>query len=349
MNRKRIFIFAILSMVLALGAYTCCMAHEEMPSGQFFSMIDENNNIIHQTGTKINVGDEYISADNARYKVLEITGNIAICRYQGEEKMPVISYNANKNTWVSKDVAMQVISGNQKPTIAIYHTHSDESYISGDGKESIKGNGGIYDVGEALATKLKSLGFNVKYNKNNHNPHDVNAYSRSRRTAMSLIKKENPDVIIDIHRDAVPPDVYEAKVDGKEVTKVKLVVGKQNPNMKSNLEFAKQVKAVMDKTNPGLSNGIFIGKGDYNQDLSPRSILIEVGAHTNNKQEAEEGAKLFADAMQNVLGSTNDQSPAAKPLEDNNQGAYTTLVIILVVVALAVGGFYLLNKGSGTR
>ena len=35
--------------------------------------------------------------------------------------------------------------------------------------------------------------------------------------------------MVDIHRDAVPPDVYQAEVEGKEVTKIKLVVGKQNP------------------------------------------------------------------------------------------------------------------------
>ncbi len=28
-----------------------------------------------------------------------------------------------------------------KPTIAIYHTHSDESYVPTDGKESKEGNG----------------------------------------------------------------------------------------------------------------------------------------------------------------------------------------------------------------
>jgi stage II sporulation protein P len=349
MNKRKINLITIVLLVLVFAVSTCCLAHEEMPKGQFFTMIDENSNIIHQTGTKVNVGDEYISADNARYKVVEITGNIAVCKYQGEEQMPVISFNSSTKSWAFKDAATEVVSGNKKPTIAVYHTHSDESYIPGDGKESKPGNGGIYDVGEAFVSELRKLGFNVKYNKNNHNPHDVNAYSRSRRTAMSLIKSENPDVIIDIHRDAVPPDVYETEVEGKEATKVKLVVGKQNPNMKTNLEFAKQIKAIMDKTNPGLSNGIFIGKGDYNQDLSPRAILIEVGSHTNSKQEAEAGAKLFASSMQNVLGGGDGQSPEAKPLENDNQGAYTTLAIILVVAAIGVGGFYLLNKGSGTR
>jgi stage II sporulation protein P len=157
--------------------------------------------------------------------------------------------------------------------------------------------------------------------------------------------------VVDIHRDAVPPDVYQAEVEGKEVTKIKLVVGKQNPNMKTNLEFAKQIKAVMDKQSPGLSNGIFMGKGDYNQDLSPRAILIEVGSHTNDKDSAAKGVKLFANTMQSVLAgnSGQNQDPAAKPLSQDNQGAFTNVLILLVVLSAAAGGFYLLNKGSGSK
>ncbi|KUG04661.1 stage ii sporulation protein p [hydrocarbon metagenome] len=324
-------------------------ANEEMPSGQYFTMVDENNNIIHQTGMIVSVGDEYISADNARYKVLEIKGDIAICNYQGEERMPVVGYDTKTQAWVFKGQEVPVLAGDKKTTIAVYHTHSDESYVPSDGKESIEGNGGIYDVGQAFVDELKKLGFDVQYNKNNHNPHDINAYSRSRKTAVSLMKKENPDVIVDVHRDAVPPGVYQAEIEGQEVTKIKLVIGKQNPNMKTNLEFAKKIKAVMDKQNPGLSNGIFIGKSDFNQDLSPRAILIEVGAHTNSKTAASEGVKLFASTMQAVAGGADNQGAAAKPLNQDNQGSFTTILILLVVVAAAGGGFYLLNKGSSSK
>ncbi len=353
MPRKRLLVIALtIGILWSLLAVPICTAHEEMPSGKYFTLVDENNNIIHQTGIKVNVGDEYISADNARYKVIKTKGDIAICAYQGEEQMPVVGYDTKTQAWVFKGQEVPVVSGEKEPTIAVYHTHSDESYVPSDGKESIEGNGGIYDVGQAFVDELKDLGFDVEYNKNNHNPHDINAYSRSRKTAVSLLKQENPDVIVDVHRDAVPADVYQAEVEGQEVTKVKLVVGKQNPNMKTNLEFAKKIKAVMDKKEPGLSNGIYIGKGDYNQDLSPRAILIEVGAHTNKKEDAEEGVKLFANAMQTVMGGSTDSSQsqaAAKPLTQDNQGSYTTILIILVVVAAAGGGFYLLNKGSSSK
>ncbi len=352
MPRKKLLAIALITgLWFNLIAVSISTANEEMPSGQYFTMVDENNNIIHQTGMIVSVGDEYISADNARYKVVNIEGDIAICTYQGEERMPVVGYDTATQAWVLRGQEVPVLAGEKKPAIAVYHTHSDESYVPSDGKESIAGNGGIYDVGQAFVNELKKLGFDVKYNKNNHNPHDINAYTRSRKTAVSLLKQENPDVIVDVHRDAVPADVYEAEVEGEDVTKIKLVIGKQNPNMKTNLEFAKKIKAVMDKQNPGLSNGIFIGKSDFNQDLSPRAILIEVGAHTNSKQAASEGVKLFASTMKSVVGgsSGDSQSPAAKPLNQDNQGSFTTILILLVVVAAAGGGFYLLNKGSSSK
>ena len=352
MTEKRTLLLALtLSLAVSLLLVPFCLAHEEMPAGEYFTLVDENNNVIHQTGMRVNIGDEYISADNARYKVMEIKGDVAICNYQGEERMPVVDYDSKTQAWVFRGQEVPALSGKQQATIAVYHTHSDESYVPSDGTESREGNGGIYDVGQAFVDELKSLGYQVEYNKDNHNPHDINAYNRSRRTAVSLIKKENPEVIVDVHRDAVPPDVYQAEVEGREVTKIKLVVGKQNPNMKTNLEFAKKIKAVMDKQSPGLSNGIFIGKGDYNQDLSPRAILIEVGAHTNDKKSAQEGVKLFASTLQAVMGDNSDasQDPAAKPLNQDQQGSYTAVIILLVVVAAAGGGFYLLNKGSSSR
>lgn len=328
--------------------------HEELTGGKYFSLVDENNRVIHQTAMQVYPGDEYIAADNSKYRVIEIVGDTARCVYQGQEVMPQVNYDPQKQVWVVEGDAVQAAYGGKQKTVAIYHTHSDESYVPTDGKESINGKGGIYDVGDALASKLTALGFKVEHNRNNHNPHDINAYNRSRRTAASLLKT-NPDVILDVHRDAVPASQYQTTVKGRSATKVKLVVGQSNPNQKSNLEFAKRIKAVMDKKDPGLSNGIYLGKGDYNQDLSPRAMLIEVGSDTNSKQDAEKGVQLFAETLPSVLGGSSgntgsagnqQSSPAAKPLSGENGGAWTSILIILAVVAVAGAGFYYLNRGS---
>lgn len=341
----------ILTLLLFSMAGTVA-AQNEMSSGRYCSLIDEQNHVIHQTGTQVYVGDVYIAADNSKYKVIEVSGQTARCVYQGKETMPSLD-----TAWLQSFMegnAVPVIGKSSNKTIAVYHTHSDESYVPSDGKESINGNGGIYDVGEAFVRQLKAQGFNVNYNKNNHNPHDINAYNRSRKTASTLLKQDMPTAIIDVHRDAVPPGEYQANVKGQDVTKIKLVVGRSNPNSQTNLQFAKKLKAAMDKVNPGLSEGIFMGKGDYNQDLSPRAMLIEVGAHTNSKDEAEKGVKLFAQTLPVVLGmagsndnaSSNPEGAAQKPAGQDDQGSTTTLIILIAVVALVIGGYFLVNRGS---
>lgn len=345
----------LLALALAVGLGLCLpttaqAVYEEMPSGYYFSLVDENNNTITQTGTQVYVGDEYISSDNGKYQVVEVSGHTARCVYVGQEQMPEVNFDNNRQAWVIDSKEIPVVAA--KPTIAVYHTHSDESYVPTDGKESKEGNGGIYDVGYALVQRLQQLGYTVEYNKNNHNPHDVNAYNRSRRTAASLMKNGS-QVLIDVHRDAVPPNQYQTTLNGQDATKIKLVVGKSNPNMKTNLEFAKQLKAVMDKTKPGLSNGIFMGKGDYNQDLNPRAMLIEVGAHTNPKDDATKGVTAFADVLSSALGGGSGEStggaPAAKPLQQNSPSAWTTILILITVAAAAGAGFYLLNKNNAGR
>ncbi len=351
MKKNRICLILTLTIIF-LAINSGLIYANELPSGQYFTLINENNQTIHQTGMVVNIGDEYITADNSRYKVKAINGTTASCVYLGEETMPVLEYSPQRKAWIFESQEIPAVSAN-KPTIAVYHTHNDESYIPGDGTESIDGRGGIHDIGETLAKQLKGLGFNVDYSDNNHNPHDINAYTRSRRTATTLLKKD-PDVVLDVHRDATPAEQYEANVEGEAVTKIKLVIGRQNPNMKTNLEFAKKIKALMDKKEPGLSNGIFMGKSTFNQDLHPRSVLIEVGAHTNKKDEAQKGVELFATTLPAALGVANDSGDsgdgiARKPQTGDNQGAGTTIAIILAVVAAAIGGFYFLNKGNANH
>lgn len=332
-----------------------CLTGSTGAENEYYSLVDEQNHVINQTGSQIYPGDIYIAADNSKYKVIEVTGTTARCVYQGKEPMPTLEETFHTQAYLG-DNALPVVTKSSQKTIAVYHTHSDESYIPEDGKESINGNGGIYDVGTAFVKQLKAQGFNVVYNKENHNPHDINAYNRSRKTASALIKNM-PVAIIDVHRDATPPGEYQATVKGQDVTKIKLVVGRSNPNSKTNLEFAKRLKVAMDKIEPGLSEGIFMGKGDYNQDLSPRAMLIEVGAHTNSKVEAERGVKLFAQVLPNVLGmastkssgTTSTDSAAQKPLSQENKSSTTTIIILITVVAVVIGGFFLLNRGSSSK
>jgi stage II sporulation protein P len=256
--------------------------------------------------------------------------------------------------------------------IAIYHTHSDEAYVPTDGKESIAGAGTIYKVGGAFKAALEKNGLQATLSDTKHDPHDNMAYERSRRTALSLIKSDKPDAVFDVHRDAVPPEVYGGKIDGQDITKIQLVVGKHGPTAKQAEEYALQIKAASDKKHPGLVKGIFFAKGgDYNQDLHPRAMLLEVGAHTNSREAAEKGIAMFADVMPLVLGKGG--KAAASPADTNKKetaagagttstpaetgpykvggvssvsGAVKAIGIILALVVLGSAVFLYLSTGS---
>ncbi len=311
--------------------------HERTDKG-YYTIADEKRNILHQTAHMLTKGDELITADNMRYRITEVKGDYAYSRLIGKEEEGKLSTSSDKSFW-----SRLLAQGGEK-NIGIYHTHSDESYVPSDGTESIYGNGGIFKVGRVFAKKLKEMGYQVHHSTRAHDPHDVNAYYRSRRTAAQLLQN-NLSALFDIHRDAVPPQVYAANVKGQEITKVKFVVGRTNPRFQSNLEFAKQLKAAVDKTHPGVVQGILIAKSDFNQDLAPRAMLVEVGSHTNSREAAERGVAMFAEALPIVLGAPGAPPSTELPDAENRGSGWTIFWIILLVTAAAFAYLYV-NTGS---
>ena len=349
----------ILLLALLFSGTAVGRARDEAEGGTWYTLIDEQGNVILETGDPVHTGDVYITAENERYVVQQVEDRTGICRYEGQEAMPVLPPPVQRQGLLG--------DGEKPPVIGIYHTHDDESYVPSDGTESIRGDGGIYDVGAVLKDELEKMGFEVLYSEAKHDPHDVNAYNRSRETAASLMR-EGGDILIDVHRDAVPPENYETEVDGEAATKIKLVVGQSNPNEQRNMEFAKTVKAAMDETAPGLSAGIYEGRGDYNQDLTPQAILIEVGAHTNRKEEAEKGAVAFARALPAALGTAEEaekasssnpggtessgtaeapgeeKAPEAKPLETGEQRKTGHAGLFLGAAAAIAGAVWFVTR-----
>ncbi|MBZ4653997.1 MAG: stage sporulation protein [Peptococcaceae bacterium] len=315
----------------------------ERADGGYYTFVDENGKEIDQMARDVFIGDEIIAEDNNRYKVVRIEKDTVYCKLVGKENI----------AWLPEWDQVPVVNLAQgKNHVAIYMTHTDESYVPTDGTESKPGKGGIKQVGNTLGNALKEKGANAVVSFNNHDPHDANAYHRSRKTAVQLLKT-NPIALIDVHRDGVPdPNSYRKVIDGKEATKVRLVVGRQNPHMSSNLEFAKQIKAYYDKNYPGLIKGIFMAKGNYNQDLGPRAILIEVGTHTNSRTAAERGVALFADGIPKVLGIAAVPGPAAPvpgapgPQGAPSPGAGRSLLWLLAFLVIGGGAFLLLSTGS---
>ena len=242
--------------------------------------------------------------------------------------------------------------------IAMYVTHSDESYVPSDGTQSVNGQGGIYDVAREFRDALQQQGIDVILDESTHLPHDSGAYRRSRQTAERLLQKR-PDAIIDIHRDGIPDQSeYACSIDGENVSRVRLLVGRGNQNSSVNREFAKQMKAVADKQYPGLVKDIFIGKGTYNQDLAPHAILLEFGTHTISKERVLNSADMMAKVVSNTLygpqtGSASAEksekgaSDAQKPAAKDDDGVSGGVIFLIVAVVAGVLIFAFAQTGSG--
>jgi stage II sporulation protein P len=326
-------------------------AYAQEKNGQgYFSLVDENGNTVYITGWGVRVGDQCITENNKRYEVISIEGDIAHSKFIGDVNLTK-SAQPESNTILS--ILQPSISWAQgSGKVAIYHTHSDESYVPTDGKDSILGAGGVYKVGDAFTNALQAKGVEVFHSDVKHDPHDDMAYERSRRTVLDLLKKQ-PDAIFDVHRDSAPPEVYKTNINGNDITKVQLVVGKYGPTGKQIEDYALQLKATADTQHPGLIKGIFFAKGgDYNQDLHPRSMLLEVGAQNNDRLSAERGIALFADIIPAILGKTS-ASPSNVAGETGVGTAATgpsgaTKSIGWIIGALIVGvvAFLFLSTGS---
>lgn len=313
-----------------------------------WTIYDEDGQYLTSIYGRVYLDDEYISSDNRLYRIIEVDDSkrTAVAQYIGQESL------------IEPDnEAVATVAQESKRLIGIYSTHSDESYIPTDGAESKEKDAGIYDVDEALKKALEERGIEVELDTTTHLPHDAGAYRRSRSTAARLLKSQ-PAALLDIHRDGIPdPDEYVQKIEDEDATKVRLLVGKSNPNADANRKFAKQIKAAADEMYPDLIKDIYIGKGDYNQELAPRAILLEFGTHTIKKERAIKSTDYMADVLERVLFGSTAKAEGAANADADAAGAETTAeaggsgaawgILWVVGIALAaIVGYGLITTGS---
>ena len=302
MNKLR-WVSALMCLCVLLWPATALAALPTQDA--VYRLVDVSAKPLTSRAGQIFVGDEYISSDNQLYRVtfVDDAARLATAECLGPEPdlLPPRT-QPNMAVFASAEAKDEhADAGTDKGLICMYSTHSDESYVPTDGASSKEQSAGIYDVGDALQTNLQKLGWNVDYSKKTFHPHDAGAYRRSRQVAEDFIK-QNPTALLDLHRDGIPdPEEYETEVDGEQMTKIRLFVGRSNPNSSANRSLAKKIKAEADDKYPNLIKDIFVGKGDYNQDLYPRALLLEMGTHTSDKDKVEKSTQLIAQVLDNVL------------------------------------------------
>lgn len=271
----------------------------ELSETKVYSIYDEDFNLLFQKDYVL-VGDGYMSEDYKYYEVvyLDEENSKGIAKFIRHVKRPDIDISSNP-------VPIKI----EDRVICMYMTHNDESYLPSDGYDSIYGNGGIKDVAEALQLELQKYFIDVYLDDTLHIPHDTSAYTRSKTTAQSLINKYDPDAIFDIHRDATSRKFYIANVNGVERGRVRMVIGKANPNMAINEEFALYLMSVANELYPWLFTDIYYASGHYNQGLDSKAILFEMGCHLIEKeleiQTTKELAKVITTALYQTTVDTD--------------------------------------------
>jgi stage II sporulation protein P len=206
---------------------------------------------------------------------------------------------------------------NGKKVVFIYHSHSYESYLpllqgvsNPDDATSANNSVNVVGVGNMLQSDLEDMGIgaehstlNVAQKLQDRGWTANNAYQFSREIVKeTMASDQDLKFLIDIHRDSLRKTKTTTTIRGKSYARLDFIVGEANPNFKQNLELAKQLHAAIEKKYPGLSRGVFskdksMGNGVYNQDLSPRALLIEVGGVDNNLDELQNAMDAFAEVF----------------------------------------------------
>ena len=205
-------------------------------------------------------------------------------------------------------------SGHQ---ILIIHTHGTEAYTP-DGDDRYEAlepyrttdeEQNVTRVGRALADALENYGLDVLVDTELYDyPNYDGAYARSGE-AMEDYLSQYPSLamVIDLHRDAIGDGevAYGPVSDG--AAQMMFVMGSEGtlsyPNWEKNLALAMSLQGLVDEAYPHLMRPTTLCSNRYNQQLTPGSLLLEVGATGNTLQEALAAVDLFAQAVGPALAA----------------------------------------------
>ncbi|WP_054941829.1 stage II sporulation protein P [Paenibacillus ihuae] len=214
--------------------------------------------------------------------------------------------------------------------ILIYHSHPREAYnpllgAESDNPSSSAPSKNVMLVGSYIADRLEKRGIGTVHAQEDYATEvpDYNwnfSYKYSRITIKAaMAANQEMTELIDIHRDSQRHGKTTAVIHGESYAQVYFILGHANKDWKKNEAFANSIHQVLEKSYPGLSRGIW-GKssgngnnGEYNQTLSPSSVLIEVGGIDNSAEELKRTADVLADAIAEVYWNSHDAEKAAAP------------------------------------
>ena len=204
-----------------------------------------------------------------------------------------------------------------RKAVLIYHSHNRESWLpelGEDAKNPESDEINITLVGKRLAERLEEAGGGavhavVDYATAVEDYRWELSYKYSKETVLeAMADHDGLTWLFDIHRDSQPRGYTTVTIDGKDYAQVYFIIGKGNPDWRLNEAFAADLHRLLEERYPGISRGIWgkdsaSGNGEYNQSLSPNSVLIEIGGIENTLEECYRTADALAEVIAELYRS----------------------------------------------
>ena len=249
----------------------------------------------------------------------------------GEKYIPCGAGSIKNNTrQTAADIAADIANplpfaiepNSPDPQVLVMHTHATEDYrlsaglwfSPGDGARSTDRSINMCAVGRVVADTLNAAGINTLHDETlNDYPSYTGSYANSRAVVQQyLAQYPSIKVVLDVHRDAIESESGSryapvCTVEGRQAAQVMIICGCDNgttvqlPNWRQNLRFAAAWERSMEGMYPGFTRPVLFSYRFYNQDLTTGSLLIEIGGHGNNLNEALYAGQLAAKGLAAAL------------------------------------------------
>lgn len=204
------------------------------------------------------------------------------------------------------------------PRVYIYNTHQLENY-SMKNLEAYNITPNVMMATYLLREKLNKAGISTIAEESNLNDFMKenkwtvkDPYKASRQFLnQTLEKNKNLELLIDIHRDAIPKTSSTISINGKDYAKVLFVIGMNNQNYQVNTTLSQKLSDMINQKYPKLSRGVLPKKGAgvngvYNQDISGKIILIECGGYENTIDEVSNTIEVLSEVIKEYLGEKHE-------------------------------------------
>ena len=249
----------------------------------------------------------------------------------GEKYVPCGAGSIKNNTKVpAAEIATEIAQplpfavewNSPDPQVLLMHTHATEDYRRSaglwfrpeDGARTTEREYNMCAVGRVMADTLNAAGLNTIHDETlNDYPSYTGSYANSRAVVQQyLAQYPSIKIVLDVHRDAIETESGSrmapvCTVNGRQAAQVMIICGCDNgesiqlPNWRQNLRFAGAWDASMERLYPGFTRPVLFSYRFYNQDLTTGSLLIEIGGHGNNLNEALYAGQLAANGLIEAL------------------------------------------------